>query len=148
MKKFLTVLAFVLVLVFTSCAAGEDISTEDPSVGADAGPVQISDSDHVTIENVSYPLYPGARLKQKVATLHMYKVDVDAEEVFAWYSEKMAEEGWTVALDGSNGMTGQRTFQLGDPNNRPGLKFVIIHVFQDGDETFLNITPQPNKYRN
>lgn len=147
MKKFLTVLAFGLALVFVGCGnEAADSQVEGESSGMEVVPVE-SASDHVTIENVSYPLYPGAELKQKVATLHMYKVEADAEEVFAWYSDKMAEEGWTIALDGSNGRTGQRTFQLGDPNDRPGLKFVIIHVFQDGDETVLNITPQPNKYR-
>lgn len=141
-------LVFALVLVLTGCGGGEDIGAEDSSVEVDVASVQISGSDYVTIENVSYPLYPGVQLKQKVATLHIYKVEANAEEVFSWYSGKMAEEGWTIALDGSNGRTGQRTFQLGDPNLRPSLEFVIINVFQDGGNAIINITPQPNKYRN
>ena len=145
MKKSLIVFLFCVSLLLVSCG-GSETPPEDVSTSV-IPPASVSGMDYLTIDNIQYPLYPGAKLVQKLATFHMYKFDGNAEEVFQWYTEKMMQGTWTVALDGSNGKTGQRTFQKGDPKDRPSLIFVVISVFQDGDNVVLNITPQPNGYR-
>lgn len=115
----------------------------DDAANSDSVPVG---ADYVTIGNIDYPAYPDSMRENKLG-VDFYTSEESAEDVFAWYDQKMKAEGWDIALDGSNGKTGQRTYQKGDPNDRPSLEFVLVNIYQDGDKASVNIMPQINHYR-
>ena len=145
MKKLFLILVLSLVLVFVGCGGGgSDVEEGEASTVVDVADV----ASHVTILDVDYPLYPGAKIHQKIDTFYTYIFSGDPEEVFSWYDAKMVEEGWTIAVEGSDGVTGQRTYQRGDSSDRTSLEFVIVGVSEHPDGVFLNIAPQLNRYRN
>ena len=136
----------VILFLFVGCGGALNAQSVNSSTDSDVY-IAPSGGGHIAINKVEYPVYSGMKFDSNILTFHTYKVKEDAEEVFAWYIQKMFDEGWTILLEESDGKTGQRTYQRGDANDISSLEFVIVNIFQDGDDTVLNITPQPNRYR-
>ncbi|MDP4008358.1 MAG: hypothetical protein Q8P68_04155 [Candidatus Peregrinibacteria bacterium] len=136
MKKFSIVPIVLLSFLLVACGGSA-------TSNSNAVPVK---GDHVTINSLNYPVYAGSMVENKLG-VDFYTSEDSAEDVFAWYDEKMKAEGWTVTLDASNGKTGQMTYQKGDPNDLTSLEFVSVNIYQDGDKASVNITPLPNRYR-